>query len=335
MKLAIVILNWNGKGFLEQFLPSVVNHADGAEIWIIDNASTDDSVSFIKNTYPTIGIIQNPENGGFAKGYNDGLQSIHADTYILLNSDIEVTPGWIAPIRSLMEKDPEILACQPKVKAYHNKDYFEHAGAGGGLMDKYGYTFCRGRIFAETEKDTGQYDNNQEIFWATGACLFIRAKAFHENGGFDADFFAHMEEIDLCWRLKNQGGKIWYCADSTVYHVGGGTLDYGSPRKTFLNFRNNLYTITKNERARPLAFHLYRRLLLDGIAAVKFLLSLQFRHMWAVGKAHYNFFWKFRTMLKKRKQLGENLAINDAGSFNGSIVWQAFAKGKKHYSELD
>lgn len=335
MKIAIVILNWNGKGFLEQFLPSVVAHADGADIWVIDNASTDDSIAFLNSTYPTIGIIQNLENGGFAKGYNEGLQTICADTYILLNSDIEVTPGWIAPIKTLMENHPDILACQPKVKAFNNKSFFEHAGAAGGFMDRYGYTFCRGRVFAETEQDTGQYNDSREIFWATGACLFIRANTFHAQGGFDSDFFAHMEEIDLCWRLKNQGGKIWYCAESTVYHVGGGTLDYGSPQKTFLNFRNNLYTITKNERSGLLALQIFRRLILDGIASLKFLFALQFRHIWAVIKAHYHYFWRLPTMLKKRRELGKKLEINQKGTYNGSIVWQAFAKGHKKYSDLD
>jgi len=335
MKVAVVILNWNGKSFLEKFLPSVVSNSEGAELWVIDNASTDDSVSFLEQSYPQIKIVRNKINGGFAKGYNDGLASICADIYVLLNSDIEVTPGWLEPVCELLDKNPEIAACQPKIRSYARRDYFEHAGAAGGFMDKHGYTFCRGRIFAETEKDLGTYDDSCEIFWSTGACMFIKAEDFHRQKGFDEDFFAHMEEIDLCWRLKNEGKKIWYCSDSVVYHVGGGTLDYKSPRKTFLNFRNNLYTITKNYRSGMLSFHIYNRLMLDGVAAVKFLFALQFRHIWAVIKAHYNYFWKLPSMLKKRKQLGSNLSINNTGTYPKSIVWQAFVKNNRKYSELE
>ncbi len=335
MKVAVVILNWNGADFLQQFLPSVVAHSDGAELWVIDNASTDNSVAFLREQYPSVQIVQNEQNGGFAKGYNDGLKSISAELYVLLNSDIEVTPGWLDPICSLMEQQPEIAACQPKVKSYANKAYFEHAGAAGGFMDKDGYTFCRGRIFAHAEKDEGQYDDSCEIFWSTGACMFIRSEDFHRQKGFDEDFFAHMEEIDLCWRLKNEGKKIWYCSESTVYHVGGGTLDYASPKKTFLNFRNNLFTITKNRRSGWLFWQVYKRLVLDGVAATKFLFSLQLRHIWAVLSAHHHFFWKLPSMLKKRKKLGENLSINRTGIYPKSIVYQAFVKKKTKFSELD
>lgn len=335
MKVAVVILNWNGKSFLEQFLPSVTAHSAGADIWVIDNASTDDSVTFLEANYPQIKTTVNANNGGFARGYNEGLKHIDADIYVLLNSDVEVTAGWLNPIVSLMESNPEIAACQPKVKAFHRKSHFEHAGAAGGLMDKHCYTFCRGRIFDLVEADSGQYDDSREIFWATGACMFIRSVDFHEQGGFDEDFFAHMEEIDLCWRLKNKGKKIWYCSDSTVYHVGGGTLTYSSPRKTYLNFRNNLYTITKNYRAGSLFLKIWWRLMLDGIAGVKFLFSFQFSHLGAVIKAHFSFYGKLGIMLKKRKVLGQKLSINSAGTYSGSIVWQAFVKGHKRYSELD
>jgi GT2 family glycosyltransferase len=335
LKTAVVILNWNGKGFLEKFLPSVSQNSRGADLWVIDNDSTDDSVAFIKSEYPSIKIVQNSENGGFAKGYNDGLKHIEADIYVLLNSDVEVTAEWLTPLLSLMEADPTIAACQPKVKAYHNKKNFEHAGAAGGFMDKHGYTFCRGRIFAQTEEDLGQYDDSREIFWATGACMFIRSEDYHRHGGLDEDFFAHMEEIDLCWRLKNEGRKIWYCSESTVYHVGGGTLTYSSPRKTFLNFRNNLYTIAKNYRSGNLFIKICWRLCLDGLASVKFLFSFQFGHIFAVAKAHFNFYAKLGSMLKKRKALGKNLNINNEGTYDGGIVWQAFAKGNKIYSDLE
>lgn len=335
MKTAVVILNWNGKGFLEKFLPSVSQNSKGADLWVIDNASTDDSVAFIKSDYPSIKIVENEANGGFAKGYNDGLKHIEADIYVLLNSDVEVTKNWLNPILDLMKADPSIAACQPKVKAFHNKNIFEHAGAAGGFMDKHGYTFCRGRIFNQTEDDRGQYNDSREIFWATGACMFIRSEDYHRQAGLDEDFFAHMEEIDLCWRLKNEGRKIWYCSESTVYHVGGGTLTYASPKKTFLNFRNNLFTIAKNYRAGNLFIKIWWRLCLDGIAAIKFLFAFQFSHIFAVAKAHITFYLKLGSMLRKRKELGKNLNINNTGTYDGGIVWQAFAKGNKTFNDLE
>ena len=239
-KTAVVILNWNGKKFLEQFLPYVIKHSSSdAEVIVADNASNDDSVEFLKNNYPEIQIINNNENGGFSKGYNEALSKIDAEYYVLLNSDIEVTENWIKPIIDLMDSDKSIAVCQPKLRSYHQKEMFEYAGAAGGFIDKYGYPFCRGRIFNSIEVDNGQYDDTCEVFWATGAAMFVRAELYHKFGGLDNDFFAHMEEIDFCWRLKNEGYKIMYCADSVVYHVGGGTLPKNSSRKTFLNFRNN------------------------------------------------------------------------------------------------
>lgn len=246
-KTAVVILNWNGRKFLKKFLPDVIKFSKkDAEVIVADNASTDDSVAVLKADFPEIRIIENKSNGGFAKGYNQALKLIDAEYYILLNSDIEVTENWINPVIELMESDKNIAACQPKIRSYHEKEKFEYAGAAGGFIDKFGYPFCRGRIFQSLEEDKGQYDDTVEIFWATGAALFIRAELYHKLGGMDDDFFAHMEEIDLCWRLKNEGYKIMYCPKSTVYHVGGGTLPTSSSWKTYLNFRNNFFLIYKN-----------------------------------------------------------------------------------------
>jgi GT2 family glycosyltransferase len=247
MKTAVVILNWNGRNFLETFLPSVLEYsARCADVIVADNASTDDSVAFLQEHYPQIRIIEHPKNGGFSKGYNDALKQIDAEYYILLNSDVEVTPNWITPVIEMMDADPSIAACQPKLRSFEDRSQFEYAGAAGGFIDAYGYPFCRGRIFDVLEEDRGQYDDACEVFWATGACLFVRADLYHALGGLDEDFFAHMEEIDFCWRLKNNGHKVMYCPDSTVYHVGGGALPKSSPRKTYLNFRNNLALLVKN-----------------------------------------------------------------------------------------
>ncbi|MDF1675256.1 MAG: glycosyltransferase family 2 protein, partial [Vicingaceae bacterium] len=238
--VAVVILNWNGKHFLEKFLPSLIEHTSFAELIVADNCSTDDSLSFLKENFPQIRIITLAENYGFAKGYNEALKQVNSDVYVLLNSDVEVTENWLQPCLEILKKDNDMAACQPKIKAFHQKTYFEYAGAAGGFIDKYGYPFCRGRIFETLEEDNNQYDEEIEIFWATGACLVIRADIYHELNGLDSFFFAHMEEIDLCWRIQNRGKKIKYVPQSTVFHVGGGTLHKSKPQKTFLNFRNNL-----------------------------------------------------------------------------------------------
>jgi len=264
--VAVVILNWNGKKFLEKFLPSVVSNSGDAEIIMADNNSSDDSISFMAINYPNIRIIKNSENGGFAKGYNDALKQIKSDYYILLNSDIEVTPNWIDPLFDLMENDSMIAACQPKLRSYYQQDEFEYAGAAGGFIDKWGYPFCRGRIFGHLEKDEAQYENVEEVFWATGAAMFVRAKYFWEVGGLDEDFFAHMEEIDLCWRLKNKGYKIMVHPQSVVFHVGGGTLPKNSPTKTYLNFRNNFYLLYKNLPKKRFKRVFIFRLIWDGVA---------------------------------------------------------------------
>jgi hypothetical protein len=270
-KVSVVILNYNGKNWLEQFLPNVIANTTypNAEIIIADNASTDDSLAFLKTNFPNLRIVINKKNTGYAGGYNEALLQIESDYYVLLNSDVEVTPNWIEHVMHFMLQDKLMVACQPKILSYHEKDTFEYAGAAGGFLDKYGYPFCRGRIFDTCEKDTGQYNKNDEILWASGACLFIHAKTFHAVGGLDADFFAHMEEIDLCWRLNNLGYKVGYCANSSVYHVGGGTLHKSNPKKTFLNFRNNRILLHKNLSKDELKSIENRRNVLDGIALFK------------------------------------------------------------------
>ncbi len=337
MKVAIVILNWNGKKFLETFLPSVLaNNASFAEVIVADNASSDDSVSFVQNNYPSIRIIQNAVNGGFAKGYNDALKHVSAEYFVLLNSDIEVTPHWLESIVALMEADHNIAACQPKIKDYNNKHLFEYAGAAGGFIDKFGYPFCRGRILNSIEEDKNQYNDLREVFWATGACLFIRATCFFEAKGFDEDLFAHMEEIDLCWRLKNRGYKIMYCPSSTIYHVGGGTLKKTSPHKTFLNFRNNLIVLCKNHPPRYFFAKLFTRMVMDGIAGCKFLAAGQFGHFIAVIKAHFSFYASLGATLKKRKALkGEIKEYTTTAVYLHSIVADFYLRGKKTFTEID
>lgn len=336
-RVAIVILNWNGRKFLEQFLPSVVQHsANGAQIIVADNASTDDSVSWLKENYPAIRIIQNAVNGGFAKGYNDALKSVDADYFVLLNSDVEVTANWLEPVIALMDSDPKIAACQPKIRAYHDREKFEYAGAAGGFIDKWGFPFCRGRIFDSYETDHGQYDDNCEVFWATGACLFMRANAWKEANGLDEDFFAHMEEIDLCWRLRNRGWKVMYCGQSTVFHVGGGTLSKQSPRKTFLNFRNNLELLLKNHAPGFIFIKIFLRMVIDGIASVKFAVTGDFPHGWQVQMAHMSFYRRLFKTIRKRKALKKNVQQYATSCiYEGNIVWQYYKKGKKKFSDLE
>jgi GT2 family glycosyltransferase len=332
IQIAVVILNWNGKAFLEQFLPSVVKCSEAsAEIVVVDNASSDGSVSFLEQYYPGIRLIQNAENGGFSKGYNDGLSQIEADYYVLLNSDVEVSDGWIEPVIAMMEADPSIGACQPKLRSFHERDKFEYAGAAGGFIDAYGYPFCRGRIFDVLEVDQGQYDDACEIFWATGACLFVRADLYHTFGGLDEDFFAHMEEIDFCWRLKNAGYKVMFCPESTVYHVGGGSLPKSSPRKTYLNFRNNLFLLVKNLPSKRLGWVLFIRYFLDMFAAVNFLLKGSWADAQAVCSAHWHFLRSFPRFVKKRRSLSQQ----DVGQvYWGSIVFDHFLGGDDVFSKL-
>lgn len=302
MRLAIVILNWNGKKLLEEFLPSVVKHSSIADIYIADNASTDTSVAFVKERYPQVQIIQNQSNGGYAKGYNDALHHIDADIYCLLNSDVEVTANWLNPIITEFKEHPKTAVIQPKILDYKRKNYFEYAGGAGGYIDKFGYPFCRGRIFTTLEADKGQYNDTKEIFWASGACFFIRKPVFEEAGKLDEDFFAHQEEIDLCWRIKNLGYSIKYVGMSTVYHLGGATLSTMNPKKTFFNFRNSLYNLVKNVPGSKILWIIFIRLILDGMAGMKFIFEGKFSHFFAILKAHFDFYKNLRVLVNKRKK---------------------------------
>jgi GT2 family glycosyltransferase len=331
LKTAVVILNWNGQKLLEQFLPSVVNFSlDEATIYVADNASTDSSIKFIKEFYPSIKIIENAVNGGYAKGYNDALQQIDADIYCLLNSDIEVTENWLTPVIDLFKKEENTAIIQPKLLDFKDKTKFEYAGAAGGFVDLFGYPYCRGRVFNHLETDNGQFNDVSEIFWASGACLFIRSKVYHQLNGFDEDYFAHQEEIDLCWRTQNEGYTIKYVGASTVYHVGGATLQETNPHKTFLNFRNSLLNVVKNVPKKWFLFVVFSRLVLDGIAGLKFLIELRPIHTWAIVKAHFSFYRNFNTFLKKRKKLQKKSDYN----LHTSVVWQYFFLKRKKFEEL-
>lgn len=337
-RVAVVILSWNGKKFLAQFLPSVVKTTyQNVEIIVADNASTDDTVAFMEQHYPTIRLIKLTTNSGFAGGYNNALAQVESDYYVLLNQDVEVTPNWIEPVIEAMEANETIVAAQPKIRAFHQKELFEYAGAAGGYIDTFGYTFCRGRIFSDLEKDTDQYNTFSNIFWATGACLFIKSQTYHELGGLEADLFAHMEEIDLCWRILNRKKEIIYCPNSIVYHVGGGSLPQGNPKKTYLNFRNNLFIMVRNLPKGTLYRTIFIRLLLDHIAAYLALLNGQWRDFLAIAKAHRHFIWNFRTWQKRRKKnmlLTSSEFKNLPGVYRNKIIVDYFLKGKKRFSDL-
>lgn len=334
-KVAVVILNYNGRSYLEKFLPSVVQHSKRAKVWIVDNCSTDDSIAFISENFPTVNQIALDTNGGYSKGYNLGLEQINAEYFVLLNSDVEVTKDWITPIITMMDEDGTIAAAQPKVLDFNNKDRFEYAGAGGGFIDTLGYPFCRGRLFLTLEKEEGQYNDVERIFWASGACLFIRASEFKTYGPLDEDFFAHMEEIDLCWRLNNAGLKIMYNGQSTVYHVGGGTLHKSNPRKTYLNFRNGLALLYKNYMRWELWFKLPIRIALDLVACLKFMLFDSFEDGVSVLKAHYHFLLDLPVNFNKRKKINQRFV---GGAFppiyRGSIVFDYFVKGIRKFNDL-
>ena len=331
MKIAVVILNWNGQKLLEQFLPSVVSFSSQeADIYIADNASTDSSIQYIREFFPSIQIIENSVNGGYAKGYNDALQTVDADIYCLLNSDVEVTKNWLTPIIDVFKKEETTAIVQPKLLDYKNKTKFEYAGAGGGFVDLYGYPYCRGRVFNNLETDNAQFDDTISIFWASGACLFIRADVYHKIGGLDEDYFAHQEEIDLCWRTHNIGYQTKYVGTSVVYHVGGATLQETNPHKTYLNFRNSLLNVMKNVPKKWFLFVIFSRLLLDGIAGLKFILELRPIHTLAILKAHISFYKNFFKFLKKRRKLPKNENYN----LHTSIVWQYFVLGRKRFEEL-
>lgn len=331
MKTAIIILNWNGEKLLEQFLPSVVEFtAKHAEIYIADNNSTDNSIDFITENFPSVKIIKNDINGGYAKGYNDALKHIDADIFCLINSDIEVTENWLNPILNEFKNDENIGVLQPKILDFKDKTKFEYAGAAGGFLDFFGYPYCRGRIFNDIEKDTKQFNKISDIFWASGACFFIKSDLFRELNGFDEDYFAHQEEIDLCWRVQNAGYKIKYIPNSIVYHVGGATLSNLTPKKTFLNFRNSLLNILKNVPNRYLVFLILSRLILDGFAGIKFLIELKPKHTFAILKAHLSFYSLFFKFLRKRKNRKKKTDYYN----HKSIVWQYFILGRKNYHQL-
>ena len=329
-KLAIVILNWNGRRYLEQFLPTLVRFLpDYAEIVVADNASSDDSIEFLTTNYPAIRILKHAHNEGFAKGYNMALQNVEAEYYCILNSDIEVTEHWIEPIIEMMDNNETIGAVQPKLLSYHQRDKFEYAGAAGGFIDKYGYPFCRGRLFGNVENDCGQYDTAMDIFWATGAALFVRSNVFHTMGGFDPDFFAHMEEIDFCWRIKNAGYKIKVNPESVVYHIGGGTLPKNNSFKTFLNFRNNLFLLVKNLPENRIRKTLCLRFFLDQIAAASFLCQGHFKDFAAVYKAMIAFYKNRKMMMEKRGTMPK-MAYQD--TCQQSIVFLHYLKRKKIFN---
>tara|TARA_R110002073_G_scaffold138424_2_gene288041 strand:+ start:11437 stop:12426 length:990 start_codon:yes stop_codon:yes gene_type:complete len=329
VKIAIVILNWNGKALLEQFLPSVLLFSKGAKVYVADNASTDNSVEFLKDHYPQVTIIQNNTNGGYAKGYNDALQHVEADVYCLLNSDVEVTKNWLDPVLETFTSNPNTAIIQPKILDQKNKEYFEYAGAAGGFIDKFGYPYCRGRIFNTIEKDEGQYNDIIDVFWASGACLFVRSTVFNTLNGFDESFFAHMEEIDFCWRAKNLSFDVTYVGTSTIYHIGGATLSNTSPKKTYLNFRNSLYTLVKNA-SNNIFYLVFIRLLLDGLAGIKFLFEFKPKHTLAIIKAHFSFYNHLSILLKQRKSQNKIVHFQT----HKSIVWSYFISKKKSFKSL-
>jgi GT2 family glycosyltransferase len=339
LQTAVVILNYNGKNWLAKFLPSVLRYTKNALIVVADNGSTDDSIAFVQQHFPSIYLIRSDKNWGFAEGYNKALEKLqnkfNLTYYVLLNSDVEVSENWLPPLVKVLASDEKIAACQPKIKAYADKTKFEYAGAGGGFIDFLGYPYCRGRIFDTLETDNGQYDDTVPVFWASGACLAIKAQNFHAVGGFDGDFFAHMEEIDLCWRLKSQGFAIYYCGKSTIYHVGGGTLQTNSPKKSMLNFRNSLVMLLKNLPTAKLLPILFVRMLLDGLAALHLLTKGHFWGISVVLQAHFYLYANLFELWEKRQKtqkIGTKLTqFAEKEISQKSIVWQYFVQKKKYY----
>ncbi|MCB8999366.1 MAG: glycosyltransferase family 2 protein [Bacteroidales bacterium] len=337
VKVAVVILNWNGSGFLQRYLPSVVEFSRQKVVKIIvaDNGSTDDSIAFLKFSFPEVEIISLEKNYGFAEGYNRALASVEAEYFCLLNSDVEVSRGWLDPLIELLDNNSLVAACMPKIISDERRDLFEYAGAAGGFIDKYGYPFCQGRIFDSLESDYGQYNKARDIFWASGACLFIRGPLYKLAGGLDKDFFAHMEEIDLCWRLKNRGYRIMYEPASVVYHLGGGTLPQGNPRKTYLNFRNNLFLLYKNLPGDILFKTLFIRMFLDGLSSLRFLSKASFGDFFAVLRAHFSFyrsFARYKAFRKEEKKFISRQTHREI--YPGSIVKEYFWKKKYRFESL-
>jgi GT2 family glycosyltransferase len=337
MKTAVIILNWNGIRYLQMFLETVAKHSVSSEtdVYVADNGSTDGSADWVAENFREVKLIRFDRNYGFAGGYNKAIEQLDAEYFVLINSDIEVTGDWLKPLVSYMEKHPDTAACQPKILSYERKDYFEHAGAAGGFIDKYGYPFCRGRILNIAERDEGQYDNEADIFWSSGACMIVRAEAWRTCGGFDADFFAHMEEIDLCWRFHRAGFRTGFIPWTKVYHIGGGSLAYDSPYKIFLNFRNSLFLLYKNLPDDRLFSILFSRMILDGLAAVVFLVKGRFSYFNATLKAHISYYKSKGKLRRKRemvKKLGENYTSGII--LNKSIIFEFYIKGIKTYNRL-
>ena len=329
MNFAIAILNWNGKALLERYLPSVCANSTDAHIYVIDNASTDDSVAWVQTHFPEVTCLVLPENYGYAGGYNLGLQQIKEEYYVLLNSDVEVTPDWLSPIRSFLASNPNCEMLQPKIRADRQRTHFEYAGASGGFIDAYGYPYCRGRLFTTLEEDYGQYDEAVEIHWATGACLVVKATTFHALGGFDTSFFAHMEEIDLAWRYRNTGKSIYVVPQSVVYHLGGATLSATNPQKTYLNFRNSLSMLYKNLPKNKIFGIIFVRLVLDGVAGVQLVFQGKPLHCWAIVRAHFAFYARIPSLNKKRASTALTHYYH-----RKSVVWDYFIQKKRFFSDL-
>ncbi|MHA6247668.1 glycosyltransferase family 2 protein [Pontibacter sp. CAU 1760] len=333
--VAVVILNWNGIRFLREFLPGVIANSGGCEVIVADNASTDGSVKFLQVQFPQVRLILLEQNFGFCAGYNQALKQVDADYYVLLNSDVAVPPGWVEPLVALLDSDSSVAVCQPKINSQQHPDFFEYAGAGGGLLDALGYPYCRGRLFETLEEDKGQYDDVQEIFWATGACMVVRATVFHGLGRLEPAFFAHMEEIDFCWRAKNAGYKVLYNGHSQVFHVGGGTLHKSNPRKTYLNFRNGLALLVKNLPTSEIIPTLVIRVLLDWLAAFRMVLAKQHKDAQAVLKAHWNVLRNIGYWQKQRKAQHQRGKFPDmTGVYRGSIVWKYFVRQRRTVQDL-
>ena len=334
---AVVILSYNGTKWHELFLPKIVEQAHtGYEVILADNASTDDTLNYVQTNFPSVKTLSININRGFANGYYEALKQIKAKYYILLSADFEVTEGWFQPLHAAMEKDELLAACQPKIRYWRDRECFEYAGAGGAFMDNYGYLFCRGRIFFDLEKDNGQYNDNIEVFWASGGCLVVRADLYHKVGGLDHDFYAHMEEVDLCWRLKNAGYKIGYIGASLVYHVGGSVISYGSPQKLYYNFRNNLILLIKNEKASRLCWLFPLRLVLDGAAGIRLLCIGEFKQTFTIMKAHFHVYGQMGKWLQRRRDNKKLITVrNEAGIYKRSIVWDYFMLRRKKFTDLN